>query len=223
MNGADINPWLSLPNEAPFVLESDRYIIDASNRLHGNHIELCVRPDPFVGNPEAKVLLVLLNPGFDAAERGDKWWHAHSRVLAQHYARNYRHDSDFFWLHDDLRESPGGAWYRKKLKALLTDVGIEAVRRGLFLVEYFPYHSKDGSNLPIVPSQEYAHRLVRKAVKRGALIILMRAARALKALIPELSSYKNLALARSRNASISERNVTRYSDIVQALARNRRV
>lgn len=212
------NPWLALPKKPPFVLDSDRYIIDTSNRLHDDHIKTAVRPDPFIGDPNAPVVLVYVNPGFDDGPRGDVWWHANSKPLAKHYAANYRHETDFFWLDDDMRATPGAVWYRDKFSSVILDVGVDNVRSKLFMVEYFPYHSVDSSNLPIVPSQEYTHHLVHAATQRGALIILMRAANALKKLIPELRDYKNVALGRSRNAALTRGNVDGYEKIIAALS-----
>ena len=60
------NPWLSLPENPPFVLECDHQIILAfNNRVKPEHlIHWEFLPEPYTGNPEAKILLLNLNPGF---------------------------------------------------------------------------------------------------------------------------------------------------------------
>lgn len=60
-----VNPWISLPASALFVLSRDAEAIEAFNagasESHAIHLE--VIPEPFIGLPDAPVVLLNLNPG----------------------------------------------------------------------------------------------------------------------------------------------------------------
>ena len=71
------NPWLQLPNDAPHVLPEDRSIIEAFNARHKDTpyaIQAGLLPEPFIGDPKARVYLLNLNPGYEPEE--DDRWHA---------------------------------------------------------------------------------------------------------------------------------------------------
>ncbi len=202
------NPWLSLPSAAPFVLEMDRPVIDLSNRLFENAVQTHILPVPFLGNRDAPVVWVLLNPGFagDEAEYHD--------LCQPHDMRNLRHESDLYLLDESMGATPGGRWHRKKLNALIRDVGLERVRRGIFMIEFFPYHSRHGANLPLVPSQAYTLALIEAAIKRRALLILGRSP-----FQRLFADYPNAIRPRSaRQAALSPGNINEYDRIVTALS-----
>lgn len=62
------NPWIQLLEAAPFVLPSDQPPIDAFNRRYLTNarrtLQLDIRPEPFIGNIEAPIVLLYLNPGY---------------------------------------------------------------------------------------------------------------------------------------------------------------
>ena len=63
------NPWLELPPCPPYVLPKDRPHIEAFNGKLGPdqaafRIDLSLIPVPFMGNPEAKLVLLTRNPKF---------------------------------------------------------------------------------------------------------------------------------------------------------------
>src|SRR5437762_5162188 len=64
------NPWKRLPRKAPFFLPEDRSAIDAFNgsasdryRIRGDTL-----PVPYLGLPDAPILLLNLNPGYTAED-----------------------------------------------------------------------------------------------------------------------------------------------------------
>ena len=82
------NPWPQLPTDAPCVLPPDRSIIEAFNARYADKHESDCRtssctgcftiqtqllPEPFIGDPEARVYLLNLNPGYFPGEDDD--WH----------------------------------------------------------------------------------------------------------------------------------------------------
>jgi hypothetical protein len=189
------NPWPALAPTDPYILEEDTQAVLAFNR--GPHagpdvaFHLDLLPEPFLGNPTAPIVLLNLNPGFDASE--DPHWHAvpEFRDLSR---ANLRHDPSlgypFFLLDPRLAASGGGKWWRKRLRPLLETCGQEAVSTALLCVEYLPYHSRHFSGrTPQVPSQRYAFSLVQSAVDRGAVIIALRSAAKWHAAVPALASY----------------------------------
>ena len=67
------NPWLSLPEKAPFVLECDKQsILDFNSRAKPQYwIHLEELPEPYTGNPLANIVLLNLNPGFYERSEAD--------------------------------------------------------------------------------------------------------------------------------------------------------
>ena len=61
------NLWLDLPETKDFVLpcdkESIRNINDQAESKHQIHLELL--PEPYLGNPQANIVLLNGNPGFN--------------------------------------------------------------------------------------------------------------------------------------------------------------
>jgi hypothetical protein len=84
----------------------------------------------------------------------------------------------------------------------------EVVARGVLCVEYFPYHSVRFAHSSVrVPSQEYGFWLVREALQRRAVVIVMRARRLWEQAIPVLRDYGKLfGLNSPQNVSITPRN-----------------
>ncbi len=80
--------------------------------------------------------------------------------------------------------------------------------QGVLCVEYFPYHSRRFQHRRVqVPSQKYSFGLVRQALNRGAVIIVLRGQRLWLAAVPELQSYRSLYRTNSvQNPILSPRN-----------------
>jgi hypothetical protein len=69
------NPWLDLPDRQPFALPDDLSLIEEFNRKSSANyqVDLNLLPEPFIGRPDAPVVLLNLNPGWSP---GDAEWHA---------------------------------------------------------------------------------------------------------------------------------------------------
>jgi hypothetical protein len=152
-----LNPWVDVPRQPPYVLPCDSEAIRQYNDRHSDdphHLHLNVLPEPFIGGRTAPVVLLNLNPGFDDRDPED---HAHEDFQALLRA-NYEHrDSEFpFYSLDPRFENGGRRWWRKKLKPLIDACGHEQVSRSLLCIEFFPYHSRRFGNGSLeVPSQQY--------------------------------------------------------------------
>jgi len=118
------NPWLSLPETPPFVLPGDKQIIlDFNHKVKPQHrMHLNILPEPYTGNPEAKIILLNLNPGFYESNArfltGDAYFQKTSRANLAHACQEY----PFYLLDPRNSRSPGYDWYRKKSDALSTIV-----------------------------------------------------------------------------------------------------
>ena len=218
---APVNPWSALPLVPPYALESDRPILERFNQTarpeHVIHLDLL--PEPYLGAPDAPVVLLGLNPGFapeDRVPHADPTFQSLSRAQLSQAPSPYP-----FLLLNPTVEAPGRRWWEAKLARLLEACGRERVARGVLCVEYFPYHSHRFAHAKIrVPSQAYSFSLVRAALRREALIVLLRAERLWLATLPELATYPRLFRLRSRqNVILSAVNCPEgYDSLVAALS-----
>ncbi len=186
------NPWRNLPGSPPYVLDSDRPFIDAYNRYAagpGQRIKLEALPEPFIGRPDAPVVVLLANP---AAGELDSEWDKH-QGLARAIRTNLAHETvgyPFFYLDPALHSSPGAIWWNSGLKRLIEQCGRVETARGVLAVEFHGYHSRFSGPLPVtLPSQRYGFGLAHEAMAREAVIILGRKRPAWKVAVPGLAAY----------------------------------
>lgn len=203
------NPWLSLPNTASFLLASDLPIILHFNtkaksqyKIHGELL-----PEPYLGDPQANILLLNLNPGFD--ER-DIVFHQCNDYFVKTSRANLAHANQaypFYLLDPYNAASPGAIWWGSKLKRLIDRYGVQKIANEVCVIEYFPYHSEKFGYKTDIPSQIYGFSLLQEAMKRNALVIQMRSRRLWQSKVPGLSSYPHYyKLNNPRNTVISENN-----------------
>lgn len=203
------NPWLLLPAAAPFVLASDRDALDRfQKQAKPEHtVDPTLQPEPFLGRPDAPVVLLGLNPGWSAE---DARWHA-DPAFARLCRQNLRHEASeypFYLLNPAIAQAPGAQWWRKRLRQVHEAVGLEVAARGILCVEYFPYHSRNfGGQAPLLPSQQYSFALVGQAIARNAVVVVMRSSRLWRAAIPGLASYARcFTLNNPQSVYVSPRN-----------------
>lgn len=218
------NPWLDLPHDPPFVLEQDRAIIEKHNRTASaeRFIHLNCLPEPFLGKPDAPVILLNLNPGFDP---DDVRFHLEDRAFIERSRANLRHEAQdyaFYLLDPAIEEAPGHRWWTSHLRGLVEACGRQTVARNVLCVEHFPYHSERFGFNGLVPSQEYSFYLVREAIRRSALIVQMRSRRIWFEAIPELRDYPHWCeLSSPQSAYVSPRNCPRYNQVVERIRAGR--
>ena len=182
------NPWQDLPLNEPFVLPDDRAIADEFNASAIDNVKLHLEllPEPFLGCPDATVVLLNLNPGYkpeDQQRHHNPEFIARSRGNLVHRPVAY----PFFLLNPDI---PTSGYWKRKLGRLIESVGIDVVARNILCVEYFPYHSKKYQRGQTqLPSQQYGFSLVRQAIDRQAIIVLLRSERYWCEAVHDLASY----------------------------------
>jgi len=210
------NPWHTLPLVPPFVpacdapwlplLQSSVSVDDDKARSVALNLDL--QPEPFFGAHAAPVVVLLLNPGLgdeDARhhQRGD-----FTRALRAHVQSDG--GAPHFHLLDSSK-GPGHQWWLRQIKPLLTASGctLEQLAARLLCIEFFPYHSKSFAHDHLrLPSQHFSFDLLRRAMRRDALVLCMRGFRYWSGAVPELANYSGLLRPKShRSASLSEGNL----------------
>src|SRR5258708_5145779 len=113
------NPWIQLPTEPPYLLSTDREAIlrfnETASEDHIIHTESY--PEPFIGLPDAPIMLLGLNPG-TAKGHLEK---ITNPILLQAYKDNLHHNrADFpFYLLNSEIGGGGYEWWTAKLRPIL--------------------------------------------------------------------------------------------------------
>lgn len=215
------NPWLGLPLGAPYVHPADLDIVyGARARAFGadHQLRFELLPEPYLGDPEARVLLLSRNPGFhpdDASAHGQADFRAACRANLAHQAFG----RPFYLLDPSFQETPGGQYWRQKLGyvaervrraigAKEIEAAWQAVAQGVLCVEYHGYHSPLYRSLgATLPTQRYGFALVAGAVRRGAVVLALRSVRDWIEAVPELQGCEKFFRARSpQNVTVTPRN-----------------
>jgi hypothetical protein len=203
------NPWENFYLESPYLLSSDYRHVMSFNSTVGEdykiHVELL--PEPFLGNPDAPIFLLNLNPGYSEL---DLPFHEQSQYQEM-WQKNILHqlqEYPFFLLHPSVSNESGPRWWAQKLKEPVEFAGRKVVANSFCCVEYFPYHSrKFRAGKTILDSQRYNFYLVEKAVVRNCLIVCMRGRKLWFDAVPVLKDYGSLFQLKSvQNVSISRKN-----------------
>ncbi len=200
------NPWLALPESAQYVTDEDWVVMkEHHHKLKGDFgLRLDLLPEPFLGNPNAPVVLLSLNPGFcekDVLVHQNPVFIKASRANLEHKPC----ETPFFLLGKDI-DAPGNAWWRQKLGKLIAATSFDVVTNGVCCIEYFPYHSKSYKPLgATLPTQQYGFHLVREALKREAVIIIMRSVKLWHSAVPDLAG-RSYQLKNPQNVTVSLNN-----------------
>lgn len=220
-----VNPWLDVPNRAPFVLPADKPYIDAFNGTldEGNsahRIDTNVPPGPFAGHLDAPVVILLANPGWDERDQAEQCAPGNLRVILE--AITTEGGTPAWPLTDQFATTAAGQWWSRRTRDLAVEVGADVLANRLLLIELHGYHSRGWIAPPVTfPSQHFGFELVRSAMDRGALVIVGRCPRYWHAAIPGLRDFGNKidGLASSRSAHLSRGNLKGNFDKVVAALR----
>lgn len=222
------NPWKNTPLESPYILEQDRYLIREMNYKYGDSlrkIQTQLLPEPFLGNIDAPIIMLTKNPGFDALN--DPFWHTQERMQRLARANLLQEPSDypFYFLNPEIQDSPGAAWHREKLRALIIRTSLLKVSQNVCSIPSFPYHTSRYSGIPkrisedILPSQKYTRFIIRRAIERDTIIVLGSGKNEWGALVPELFNYqKTYFLSNSQRPFISPGNLDEFAELLDAIS-----
>lgn len=195
------NPWENIRDEQPYVAPGDEIAIQRWNqemrekRQEAARIHKEFLAEPYLGNPDAPVVLLNSNPGYDSEEQAHQ--EPDYRSLSFDNLRHSPLPYPLFWL-DPV---PNGItklltgmetfeyrwWYNHVVRPLLQPYRIaegtlraqtvqRAIAQNVFVVNSCAYHAQallrgDALNMP---SQVYSEYLVARAMARGALVLVLR-------------------------------------------------
>ncbi|MBL8099141.1 MAG: hypothetical protein JNK81_08150 [Anaerolineales bacterium] len=215
------NPWFDISEFEPYLLPQDKEIILSRNeKLKEIHqIKHNIFPEPYIGNPDAPIILLVLNPGYNDE---DIFFYKQKQVPELWRNNIFHKPMDYpFWMIDpSLNPNIGGTkWWLKKLKEPINLVGLEKVANRICCIEYFPYHSRRYASFnPVLESQKYGFHLVEKAMQKNATIVLMRSKLLWFESIPKLKDYKFLFRLNSvQNVTLSRKNCPQGFPLIEKI------
>jgi hypothetical protein len=215
------NPWLELPVEAPYVLPQDVRVVERFNsRAKEEHrIIVDLLPEPHIGVFDAPVVLLNLNPGYS-----DEDYVVHGRPeFRSALLKTIRGEPSAypFYYMDPSHTGAGHRWWRQRLRPLIEATSAEVVGKKVLCVELFPYHSRQFAHSRIsVPSQKFALELVRSAMSRRALLVVLRGYQYWSVEIRDLGAYQRLLRLNSpQNVTVSRGNCPQgFDEILRELS-----
>lgn len=209
------NPWVNISWQNT-VTDCDKSIIYPAYCAE-NGIDISTLPEPFSGNINSHVVCLNLNPGIgkcDACFRFDKTFLKETQEMLNQNLKSPKTTRQYMWF-VDVRCKNGGLhdgceWWKKKTKDLVNAIQIPL---NIFVIEYFPYHSRHSFSFPSLPSDDYRNDLLDDALNKGKLIVIMRGERLWygiqdRSIGQRLKNYSNLiALSNPRNISFSPNTI----------------
>lgn len=210
------NPWRDLSAAAPFVPACDvpwlpllpSPVTEGENEKPSAVLNLDLQPEPFFGPHEAPVVVLLLNPGLGEDDARHHQRDEFTRALRAH-VQSESGGAHFHLL--DPSRGPGHRWRLRKVGPLLkaASCSVEQLAARLLCIEFFPYHSKAFAHAHLrLPSQHFSFELLRRAMRRDALVLCMRGYRYWSGAVPELANYAGLLRPKNpRSAALSEGNI----------------
>jgi hypothetical protein len=209
------NPWIDFdfqgqsqlhPLDAPHVLafnsEMGKAPAKRNYKLSDVHAPL-----PYFGSLDAKVVVLLANPGLSPNEIEPDESLEQLRLLDS--ARRHQTVSNhFIYLDQAMRGTEGNRWWNLKLRSLISETSIEAVHKNILVVEFHPYHSVNFSFLPVtLPTQNYSFSIVNQKVDDGATFVMGRHQQGWLTAVPKLADAERVYF-KSRNAAMSQANLS---------------
>ena len=175
-------------------LQSDLPFLQAFNKTQksaNHHLDLSLYPEPFAGNPKAKVYLLSGNPGWsDSDNRLMTTNHPDWDKMMQHSYNpipGLGHPQTMYWLDPYWKGlikpvsgyHGGFTWWEKRTKQLSHIPNLE---EKLFNIDYHSYHSKNikiNTNIHNLPSQVEVNNILKNAFKnKNRLFIIVRCRKA---------------------------------------------
>ncbi len=219
------NPWTHLPTVPPFIFSEDEKAIEVFNdrcRDPKGKILLDQLPSPYVGNPDAPIILLNLNPGYGLETGSEKACELFSSIARSNFLHQFD-DYPFYPFNPALAEvsQAGHEWWKGRVGPLMraVNVGWEELSKKIFCVEYFPYHSvKYQWKGELLPSQRYSVHLVGNALKRNPVVIVMRGERIWREAVPFLTKIP-YATCNPQKPYISEGNIgaNQFAELVRLI------
>ena len=205
------NPWLGFTHSDYMVHPDDASAFEDHNSRVEDKYKFVpfLAPEPWVGNVEAPIVILLANPGATkenlAGERETNPYREEFSIKNLNQSIDqYQH----YFLNPLLQDDPGGAWWSSRLRELIDATSLEAVARSVLSLETIPYHSMNfKAPRQEMATQEYTYSILDAAVKRGAVILAQRQLSHWAAKVPSLKGYNKVFQPNSaQSAYFSEGN-----------------
>ena len=187
------NPWQDFKYSDFMVNKLDELAFHEHNRIASKQFKFIpfLTPEPWIGNPEASVVILLANPGATKENIAGVWEEnpfRHELSIANLHGEQMKYPH--YFLDPRLKDDPGGKWWRKALGTLIAESSLEQVANSVMSLEALPYHSGNFALPPIpIPTQEYTFQLLRDAMARQAFIVIYRQPQYWLSNVPELAEY----------------------------------
>lgn len=190
-----INPWKNFEISNEMVHEMDREAFENHNlraKKPEHKLLKQLAPEPWIGSPGAKVLILYANPGATEGDREGKKQKCADRIneLSAANLRGEIKDLPHFFFNEELKQSDGYKWYAKRFRRLVEESSVKEVAQGIMTCELAPYHSvnwRKPSN--DFATQKYTFEIVRQAVEDGKVILIMRGKETWLENVPGLANY----------------------------------
>jgi hypothetical protein len=218
------NPWKKITTEKK-ILDIDKNLIKKHNQKFEKNeqrkISVDDYPEPFLGNPDSKIYILLANPGRNIRTESSTIELVKKEGLENIILKNLNHDFKgidypFYFLDPKFENHPGAQWWNKALEKLIKNDSFKRKKLAneIFEVELYGYHSVGCerrliNNKERLPSSEYSFNLVRKAIKENKIILLARAIGDWFEKVPELKDYDNCYfIANNRGIKFSRSTIS---------------
>jgi len=240
MTNKILNPWIKLAKWNKVASIDEKYIEEIWKNIKLDDFSFEYYPEPFIGNKDAPIYVLLANP-WRFAEEDEKEELSYSVEQKKLIENNLSHKTlkknrSFYYL-DVLfnpDESDWNWWYRFfKYLIEIEEIDTNVIWENFFSLEIYGYHSywfdykllRDKQNDVELPSLEYTLFLLKEAMDEGKIILLGRSRQNWFDLCPELESYNNCFFI-SVNRNMEIRNTTLspyiYRKILRLLRREER-
>jgi len=186
----------ALNQEVEIINSFNKSLTEKSCDLYKIHTH--IHPSHYTGNIlKAKVILLATNPGYNQNEESTLYQNSifHKEVHDHLIFQNNR------MLSTDVERKNQSIYWHDKLKSLIKETSFEIVSKYVAKIQFFPYHSIkyrsipkkhfSKNNIPYLKSQLFGFDLVKDAVKKGKLIVLLRSKKEWFKAIKELEQHQN--------------------------------
>lgn len=189
------NPWKHFEISKEMVHESDREAFEIHNaraKKPNHRLLMQLAPEPWIGSPQAKVVILYANPGATDGDQEGRKQECADRIneLSIANLRGQINDYPHFFFNEELKESAGYKWYAKRFRLLIEGSSVEEVSKGIMTCELAPYHSvnwRKPSN--DFATQKYTFEIVRQAVEDEKVILIIRGKDTWLENVPGLQKY----------------------------------
>lgn len=210
------NPWISFNplTEEPLIHNADLPHVESFNQAMSEKRDFVIakhlEPLPYLGNPNADVVVLLANPGVSEPER-QLTFRMNPEKSRLNRGNLIHAGSDSFKtrIHCPENRALESQWWKARVQALFERTTPANVADGIFIANFHAYHSRSWHPIPFTfPTQTYTFELVRRAVARDALILMSRNMVGWFTAIPGLydHTYRKQFVS-SRSVHLSPRNL----------------